>query len=108
MEGLLEPTIREKVVGTAQVQDTFKASKIGTIAGCKVRKGKMVRNHFVRLIRDSIVIYDGKIQSLKRFKDDAREVNEGYECGIVLENYNDVKVGDVFECYTEEKIAAKL
>jgi len=108
MEGLLDPTIQEKIVGSAEVQETFKASKIGTIAGCKVRKGKMVRNNFVRLVRDSVVVYDGKVASLKRFKDDAREVNEGYECGIVLHNFNDVKVGDIFECYMEEKIAAKL
>jgi translation initiation factor IF-2 len=108
MEGLLEPTVSEKIVGTCEVQDTFKASKIGTIAGCIVRKGKMIRNASVRLIRDSIVVYDGKIGSLKRFKDDAREVLEGYECGIVLENFHDIKVGDIFECYVEEMIAGKL
>lgn len=108
MEGLLEPTIREKIMGTCEVQETFKASKIGTIAGCIVRKGKMVRNGLVRLIRDNIVVYDGKIGSLKRFKDDAREVLEGYECGIVLENFHDIKVGDIFECYMEEMVAGKL
>lgn len=108
MEGLLDPTLQEKQVGTAEVMQTFKASKLGTIAGCMVRKGKLVRNYMIRLVRDNIVIYDGKLDSLKRFKDDAKEVLEGFECGIVLERYNDLKSGDLIECYVEEKVASKL
>jgi len=108
MEGLLEPTIREETVGNAEIQQVFKASRIGNIGGCMVRKGKLVRNQRVRLIRDNIVIHESKFHSLKRFKDDAREVSEGYECGVVIENYNDIKVGDIVECYKEEKVAAKL
>ena len=108
MQGLLEPTIREVVLGTAVVQQIFKASKIGNISGCMVKKGKMVRNQNVRIVRDDIVIYESKLNSLKRFKDDAKEVGEGYECGIVFEKYNDIKVGDVFECFKEEKVASKL
>jgi translation initiation factor IF-2 len=108
MEGLLEPTIREKIVGTAEVKQTFKASKFGLIAGCMVRKGKLVRNYLMRLIRDNIVVYDGKLDSLKRFKDDAKEVAEGFECGIVLDKFSDLKPGDIIECYMEEKVATKL
>lgn len=108
MQGLLEPTIREVVLGNAEVKHIFKASKIGNIAGCLVQKGKLVRNQLVRLIRDNIVVYEGKFNSLKRFKDDVKEVADGYECGIVLERFNDVKAGDIIECYKEEKIAATL
>ncbi len=108
MEGLLEPTIKEVVLGSAEVTQIFKASRIGNIGGCMVRKGKLVRNQRVRLIRENIVIYEGKFHSLRRFKDDVKEVNEGYECGVVIENYNDIKVGDIIECFKEEKVAAKL
>ena len=108
MEGLLDPTIQEVNVGHAEVQQMFKASKVGNIAGCIVRKGKLVRNNFVRLVRDDIVVFDGKFASLKRFKDDVKEVAEGYDCGVVLDKYSDVKPGDIIECYKEEKIAAKL
>ncbi|MBU1864694.1 MAG: translation initiation factor IF-2 [Candidatus Omnitrophica bacterium] len=108
MEGLLEPTIREVVLGKAVIQQLFKASKLGNIAGCVVKKGRLVRNQRVRLIRDNVVIYEGALNSLKRFKDDAREVSEGYECGIVLAKYNDIKAGDVIECFKEEKVATKL
>jgi len=109
MEGLLEPTLKEKVLGRAEVRQTFHVSKIGTIAGSYVLDGVITRQcDGVRLLRDNVLVYEGKINSLKRFKDDVREVQAGYECGIGIENYNDVKVGDVIEAFTIEKIAAKL
>ncbi len=105
MEGLLSPEISEKLVGNAEVREIFKVSKVGTIAGCYVTDGKIVRNNPVRIVRDGVVIYDGEIDSLKRFKDDVKEVQTGYECGISIVNYNDIKVGDVIENYAvvEEK-----
>jgi len=109
LEGLLEPTLKEKVVGRAEVREIFPISRIGTVAGCYVLDGSVIRSSDgMRVIRDSIVIYDGKIASLKRFKEDAREVQAGYECGIMVENFNDVKVGDILENYVIEKVAAKL
>ncbi|WP_353892049.1 translation initiation factor IF-2 [Proteinivorax hydrogeniformans] len=104
MLGLLEPEFEEVFVGKAEVRQTFKASKIGTIAGSYILEGKMVKNYGVRLIRDGIVIYEGKLDTLKRFKDDVKEVSTGYECGILLENFNDVKDGDIVECFTEEEV----
>lgn len=105
LEGLLSPELKEQMIGVAQVRDTFKVSKIGTIAGCYVTDGKINRNLPVRVIRDGVVIYDGKIDSLKRFKEDVKDVQSGYECGISIVGYNDIKVGDEIECYeiTEEK-----
>ncbi len=109
LEGLLEPTLREKVLGRAEVRNTFSISRLGTVAGCYVLDGSVSRtSDGIRIIRDNIVIYDGKISSLKRFKDDVKEVQAGYECGIMIENYNDIKVGDILENYIIEKIAAKL
>lgn len=108
MEGLLEPVIKEKIVGSAEVKATFHVSKMGTIAGCLVTSGRVVRGHDIRVVRDGVVIFEGKISSLKRFKDDAREVQNGYECGIGIENFNDIKVGDTFEVYTFEEIKQKL
>ncbi len=109
LEGLLEPTLKEKVLGRAEVRQTFQVSRLGTIAGCYVLDGMMSRaSDGVRIIRDNIVVYEGKLASLKRFKEDVREVSSGYECGIMIENYNDLKVGDVIENYVIEKIAAKL
>jgi translation initiation factor IF-2 len=109
MEGLLEPTLKEKVLGRAEVRKTFNVPKAGVVAGCYVSDGLISRNCAgVRLIRDNIVIYEGKLGSLKRFKDDAREVQMGFECGISIENFNDMKPGDAIEVYTVEKIAAKL
>jgi translation initiation factor IF-2 len=109
LEGLLEPTLKEKILGRAEVRQTFQVSRLGTIAGCYVLDGIMSRaSDGIRIIRDSIVVYDGKLSSLKRFKEDVREVQTGYECGIMIENYNDLKVGDVLENYVIEKIAAKL
>ena len=99
LEGLLAPTISEEVTATVEVRDTFKVPKIGTIAGCYVTDGKIVRNNKVRLLRDGISIFDGTLASLRRFKDDVREVEQGFECGVGFENFNDVKVGDVIEAY---------
>lgn len=108
MEGLLEPIKKENILGHAEVRDTFHVSKIGTIAGCHIGDGKFVRNSNVRLIRDGIVIYDGVLQSLRRFKDDVKEVQNGYECGIGIQNFNDIKVGDVLENYIIEEEKQKL
>lgn len=109
LEGLLEPTFREKVLGRAEVRQTFQVSRLGTIAGCYVLDGIISRtSDGIRVIRDNIVVYEGKISSLKRFKEDVREVQAGYECGLMIENFNDIKVGDILENYVMEKIAAKL
>ncbi|HEY8364918.1 MAG TPA: translation initiation factor IF-2 [Haloplasmataceae bacterium] len=103
MKGLLDPVYEEKVIGNAEVREIFKVSKIGTIAGCMVTQGQIKRNCGVRLIRNGVVIYEGKLSSLKRFKDDVKEVNQGYECGLTIENYNDIKVEDVIECFIMEQ-----
>ena len=104
MKGMLAPKFKEVVLGHAEVRQTFKVSGIGTIAGCYVKQGKITRSADVRLVRDGIVIYEGKIDSLRRFKDDAKEVSEGYECGIGLERYNDIKEGDIIEAFVNEEI----
>src|SRR5512139_211012 len=108
MEGMLEPTLKETTQGRAEVGNTFHISKIGTIAGCAVLSGKIARNANVRLLRDSVVVYEGKLASLKRFKDDVKEVLEGYECGLGIENFNDIQVGDQIEAYVIEKVAGTL
>ncbi|MBR4978115.1 MAG: translation initiation factor IF-2 [Bacteroidales bacterium] len=108
IEGMLEPEQKEVVTATAEVQETFKISKVGTIAGCIVREGKLHRNAKVRVIRDGIVIYTGELGSLKRFKDDAKEVTMGQDCGLNIQGYNDIKVGDVVEAYTIEEIKRTL
>jgi translation initiation factor IF-2 len=108
LEGLLRPEEREVVLGEAEVRETFKVSRIGVIAGCSVRSGVINRTGRVRVIRDGVEMYDGVIGSLRRFKDDVREVREGFECGIGVENFNDLKVGDVIECYTKEQVARTL
>ncbi len=108
LEGMLEPEKREEFLGTAEVRETFKISKVGTVAGCFVTEGKIPRNAYVRLIRNGIVIYEGKIASLKRFKDDVKEVEAGLECGIALENYNDIKVGDIIEAFNILEVKRKL
>jgi translation initiation factor IF-2 len=108
MEGLLEPTLKEKFLGRAEVREVFSVPKHGNVAGCYVLDGKMVRNSQVRLLRDNIVVYEGKMASLRRFKDDVKDVASGYECGISLENYNDIKTGDIIESFEMEKIATKL
>lgn len=99
LEGLLTPEKKEEITATVEIRQTFKVPKVGTVAGCYVQEGKIARNNKVRLTRDGIVVYDGGIASLKRFKDDVREVEQGFECGIGLENFNDIKVGDVIEAY---------
>ena len=108
MEGMLAPKEVEKVVGTAEVRETFKITKVGTVAGCMVLDGKIKRNNDVRLIREGIVIYTGKLGSLKRFKDDVKEVAAGYECGLNIENFNDIKVGDIVEAFETEEVKQKL
>ncbi|MGD0279517.1 MAG: translation initiation factor IF-2 [Smithella sp.] len=108
MEGLLEPEYKEVVQGRAEVRELFKVPKIGTIAGCYVTDGKILRSNKLKLVRDSVVIFDGKILSLKRFKDDAREVAAGFECGISIEGFNDIHAGDVIEAYIVEELEKKL
>ncbi|NLM48848.1 MAG: translation initiation factor IF-2 [Epulopiscium sp.] len=104
MKGLLEPEYKEKVIGHAQVRQTFKASGLGTIGGAYVLDGKIIKNSQVRLVRDGIVVYEGQLSSLKRFKDDVKEVNSGYECGFTLEKFNDIKEGDILEAFIMEEI----
>jgi translation initiation factor IF-2 len=109
LEGMLEPTLKEKVLGRAEVRQLFPVSRLGTIAGCYVVDGYISRvSDGIRVLRDNIVVYEGKINTLKRFKDDVKEVQTGYECGILVENFNDIKVGDILENFIIEKIAAKL
>ena len=108
MEGMLSPDIEEKIVSNIEVREVFKISKVGTIAGCYVLDGKMTRNTKVRLIRDGIVVYSGELSSLKRFKDDVKEVSSGYECGLSITNFNDIKVGDIIEGYQEVEVKKKL
>ena len=104
MKGMLDPVYEEKVIGKVEVRQTFKVSGVGTIAGAYVLEGKIERNAGVRVIREDIVIHTGKLASLKRFKDDAKEVAKGYECGMQIENYNDIKEGDVIEVFVMEQV----
>ena len=108
LEGLLAPEEKEEVTATVEVRDLFKVPKVGTIAGCYVLDGKITRSNKVRLLRDGVEVYSGSLASLRRFKDDVREVDAGYECGIGLENFNDVKAGDVIEAYKIVEIKRKL
>ncbi len=108
MRGMLAPVQREITLGQAEVREVFKVSKVGSIAGCYVKGGKIVRNAKVRVLRDQAVIFDGELESLRRFKDDVREVAEGYECGIQVARYQDLKVGDIIEAYSVETVAAEL
>ena len=108
LTGMLAPKREEKVLGRAEVRATFSVPKIGVVAGCYVTDGEIPRNAFVHLLRDNVVVYDGKIASLKRFKDDVKSVQAGYECGLGIENYNDIKVGDIIEAYIMEETAAEL
>ncbi|MBN2261407.1 MAG: translation initiation factor IF-2, partial [Prolixibacteraceae bacterium] len=108
MEGMLSPEIKEEIVGSAEILEVYKITKVGTVAGCLVRDGKIIRNNKVRLIRDGIVIYTGDLGSLKRFKEDVREVKTGYECGMNVNGYNDLKVGDTIESFTTVEVAKKL
>ena len=104
MRGMLAPKFREAVIGHAEVRQTYKVSAIGTIAGCYVKDGKITRDAQVRVLRDNIVIYEGNIGSLQRFKDSVKEVLANYECGMSIEKYNDIKEGDIFECFIMEEI----
>ena len=108
MVGMLDPTFEEEVIGTAEVRDTFNVPKVGTIAGCFVSDGNIKRNAGVRVLRDGVVVYTGKVSSLKRFKDDVKEVVSGYECGIGVENFNDIKVGDQLEAFIMQQVEATL
>lgn len=108
MEGMLSPEIKERVTANIEVRETFKVSKVGTIAGCYVVEGKVSRTDKVRVIRDGVVVHTGALGSLKRFKDDAKEVVAGLECGLNIENYNDVQVGDIIEAYEEMEVERKL
>ncbi|MBQ7163028.1 MAG: translation initiation factor IF-2 [Bacteroidales bacterium] len=108
MEGMLSPEIKEEILGSAEVRETFKISKVGTVAGCMVKDGKIKRGCKVRLIRDGIVIYTGELDSLKRFKDDAKEVTVGFECGMSIVGYNDIKVGDYIESFEEHEVKQSL
>jgi translation initiation factor IF-2 len=108
LEGMLSPEEEEKIVANVEVRETFKITKVGTIAGCMVLDGKITRNTPIRIIRDGVVIYTGKLGSLKRFKDDVKEVSSGYECGLNIENFNDIKVGDIVEGYEIVEVQRKL
>ena len=108
LEGMLRPEEREVVLGDAEVRQLFRVPKMGVIAGCSVRNGLINRQGRARVIRDGVEVYDGVIGSLRRFKDDVKEVREGFECGIGVENFNDIKVGDVLECYRKEQVARTL
>jgi len=104
MKGMLDPEFEEKIMGHAEIREIFKASSVGTIAGCYITEGKVTRNAKVRIVRDGRVIYDGSLDTLRRFKDDVREVASGYECGMLFKNYNDIREGDKVEAYTMEEI----
>ncbi|PKD21923.1 translation initiation factor IF-2 [Salegentibacter salinarum] len=108
MEGMLSPELKEEITGTAEIRETFKISKVGTIAGCMVTSGKIYRSSGIRLIREGVVVYTGELASLKRFKDDVKEVAKGYDCGIQVKNYNDIKEGDVIESFREVEVKKKL
>ena len=108
MEGMLAPKFKEEISGNAEIRETFKISKVGTIAGCMVTSGKIFRNSSIRIIRDGVVINSGVLSSLKRFKDDAKEVSKGYDCGLQVKNYNDIRIGDVIEAYSQVEIKKKL
>ena len=108
MEGMLSPEMKEEVTGTTEIRETFKISKIGTIAGCMVLSGKIFRNSKIRVIRDGVVVFDGELASLKRFKDDVKEVSKGYDCGLQVKNYNDIRVDDQIEAYQEVAVQKKL
>jgi translation initiation factor IF-2 len=108
MEGMLSPEIKEQIIATLEIRDTFKITKVGTVAGCMVKEGKIKRSSKVRVIRDGIVIYTGELGSLKRFKDDVKEVASGYECGLNIKNFNDIKVGDMIEAFEEVEVSRTL
>ncbi|PSR04968.1 MAG: translation initiation factor IF-2, partial [Bacteroidetes bacterium SW_11_45_7] len=108
MEGMLEPKLEEKIVGNAEVRETFKVKKIGTVAGCYLTDGKITRNSNIRVIRDGIVQFTGELASLKRFKEDVKEVKNGYECGLNIKGYNDIQAGDELEAFEEVEVKREL
>ena len=108
MEGMLSPEMKEEVSGNVEIREVYKISKVGNIAGCMVMSGKIFRDSKIRIIRDGIVVHDGVLTSLKRFKDDVKEVAKGYDCGIQIKNYNDIQEGDVIEAYSEVAVKKKL
>ena len=108
MEGMLEPTIEEKITGNLQIREVFKITKVGTVAGCIVTDGKIKRDSKVRIIRDGIVQYSGVLASLKRFKDDVKEVVSGQDCGLNIKNFNNIEEGDIIEAYTEIEVQRTL
>lgn len=108
MEGMLAPTLEEQVTANVEVRDVFSITKVGTVAGCYVLDGKIQRNNKVRVIRDGIVVHTGKLSSLKRFKDDVKEVATGYECGLTVEKFNDIQLGDIIESFEEVEVKRKL
>ena len=108
LEGMLAPSLSEEVLATVEIRETFKVSKVGTIAGCFVKEGKISRGNKVRLVRDGLVVYEGGIASLKRFKDDVRDVEQGFECGLAIDGFNDIKVGDIVEAFKTVETKRKL
>jgi len=108
MEGMLSPEMKEEITGNAEIREVFKISKVGTIAGCMVTDGKIMRNSKIRIIREGVVVFTGELATLKRFKDDAKEVTKGYDCGIQIKNYNDIEIGDIIEGYQEVEVKKKL
>ena len=108
MSGMLDPEYRDEDTGKAEIREVYKISGVGTVSGCYVTSGKIFRNGKVRIVRDGIIIHEGEILALKRFKDDVKEVNSGYECGMSFVNYNDIKVGDIVEAYITKEVERKL
>jgi len=108
MEGMLSPEIKEEITGNVEIREVFKITKVGTVAGCMVSEGKIKRGNRIRIIRDGIVVYSGELGSLKRFKDDVKEVAQGYECGLNIQNFNDIKAGDIVEAFEEVEVKQTL
>jgi translation initiation factor IF-2 len=108
MEGMLSPEMKEEVTGTAEIREIFKVSKVGTIAGCMVTDGKIFRNSKIRIIREGVVIFTGELATLKRFKDDVKEVAKGYDCGMQIKNYNDIEQLDIIEAFQEVEVKKKM
>ena len=108
MSGLLSPEVREQIVGIAQVRDVFRSSKFGVVAGCLITEGTVKRNNPIRVLRNNVVIFEGALESLRRFKDDVNEVRAGTECGIGVKNYQDVRAGDQIECFSRVEVARTI
>jgi translation initiation factor IF-2 len=108
LSGLLSPTLRERVLGNAEIREVFNITRVGKVAGCRVTEGTVRRGAKVRLLRDNVVIHEGALKTLKRFKDEVREVQQGFECGMAFENYHDIQAGDVIECFEVEEVTRTL